>query len=112
MSILNITVIYRSQNRDLEELRNCINSKTSEDEPELIIGDFNYCYMSSTNNSTKQYLRKNNFSQLVKKPTHIEGNLLDHAYVRDIRRCNEYFIDLQTKYFTDHKGITVVVRKT
>ena len=44
--------------------------------------DFNYCFLEESMNSTKKYLKENSFSQLVNKPTHIEGNLLDQAHVK------------------------------
>ena len=109
---IDVVAIYRSQEGNLSEVKENLANLITGQNSVLIIGDFNYCFWSSPNNSTKQYLRESDFSQLVKEPTHIEGNTLDHAYIKDKKRCNEYFIHLQTKYFTDHKGITVIVRKT
>ena len=52
------------------------------------------------------------FSQMVKEPTHLEGNLLYHTYLHDAGRVNDYSIELQSKYFTDPKGIAIVVRNS
>ena len=46
---------------------------------------------------------------MVNEPTHLEGNLLYHTYLHDAGRVNDYSIELQSKYFTDHKGIAIVV---
>ena len=82
----------------------------SKEKPLMIIGDFNYCFIENSSNSTKKYLQDNKFTQLVKEPTHIEGNLLDQAHVRDIRRVHKYSAKLHSKYFTDHKAISVLVK--
>ena len=34
-------------------------------------------------NRTKKHLKAKNFLQLINEPTHIEGHLLDQAYLRD-----------------------------
>ena len=54
-------------------------------------------------------LNENHFSQLVKDPTHIEGNLIDHAYKRDIHGNLKYSVELHSKYYTDHKAMAVMI---
>ena len=41
----------------------------------------------------------------MKEPTHIEGNLLDQAHMRDTNGMLKCSIELQRKYYTDHKGL-------
>ena len=52
-----------------------------------------------------------NFSQLVRRPTHIEGNLLDQAYLRDSNGMLEITAETQSKYYSDHKGIAIIATK-
>ena len=82
-----------------------------ETKPELIVGDFNFCHISNTPNPTRKYLQEHKFNQLVREPTHIEGNLLDQALMRDERGINEYSVELHSKYYTDHKAVAIMVNK-
>ena len=43
------------------------------------------------------------------EPTHIEGNILDQAYVKDERKLLKFTVEIQTKYYTDHRGIALTV---
>ena len=79
--------------------------------PLLIIGDFNFPYLGERANSTQQFFTSNKYSQLVREPTHIEGNILDQAYFRDETGLLEIAAETQTKYFTDHRGIAVTVKQ-
>ena len=77
----------------------------------MIIGDFNFCYLEHSSNLTGKYLAQHDFQQLVNEPTHIEGNILDHAYVHDKRKINEYSMVLHSKYYSDHKGIGILMKR-
>ena len=44
------------------------------------------------------------------EPTHIEGNILDQAYVRDESGLLKITAEIQTKYYTDHRAIAMVVK--
>ena len=79
--------------------------------PQLVIGDFNFCYMAKASSPTKSFLEKERYNQLVREPTHIEGHLLDQAYLQDIEGKLEISIETQSKYFTDHKGIAIIATK-
>ena len=76
--------------------------------PQLVIGDFNFCYLAKTSSPTKSFLEKESYNQLVREPTHIEGHLLDQAYLHDIEGKLEIYLETQSKYFTDHKGIAII----
>ena len=83
----------------------------SGDKPQLVVGDFNFCYLDSSFNSTKHFLEAQNFSQLITEPTHIEGNLLDQAYFKDIDGLLECTAEVHSKYYTDHKGLAITVKQ-
>ena len=83
----------------------------TEDKPQLILGDFNFCHMDKTFNLTKNFLEKDKFKQLITEPTHIEGNLLDQAYWRDTNRALEVAAETHSKYYTDHKGLALIIKK-
>ena len=45
------------------------------------------------------------------EPTHTEGNIIDQVYVRDERKLLTFTAEVQTKYFTDHRGISLIVKQ-
>jgi exonuclease III len=75
-SDIDVLVLYRSQNGNLNLLRQHLEELMNSEKPTMVIGDFNFCFLEDSSQSLKNYLTEN-FSQLVKEPTHIEGNLLD-----------------------------------
>ena len=83
----------------------------SEKKPQLILGDFNFCYLDKTYKSTRHFLKKENFCQLIAEPTHIEGNLLDQAYLKDINKTLNITAETHSKYYTDHKALALIVEK-
>ena len=83
-SSLDIILLYRSQSANLSEINQEIESLTNREKPQLVIGDFNFCYLTHTSNATRNYLLGDSFTQLIQEPTHIDGHLLDQAYLRDI----------------------------
>ena len=83
---------------------------TSKDKPLLVIGDFNFCFLEASN-ATKSYFKKKNFKQIINEPTHTAGHLLDQAYLKDTTGALKYTVELQSKYYTDHKGLAITLEK-
>lgn len=96
MSIINV---YRSSNAPrtfIHDLENMIevNQLT------YIVGDFNIDYISQKDNSVVKKLYEIGFRQLVLRPTHMAGGLLDHIYTN---ACTDnIMIQQQSPYFSDH----------
>ena len=110
-SILNIATIYRSQDGSFKMLSQLIEIYTDKNTRHLIVGDLNFCYHGNEGKPLRTSLEKLNFTQIIQEPTHIEGNLLDHAYVRTLNSQLKFKSELHSKYYTDHKGIAVMIRK-
>jgi exonuclease III len=108
---LDIISIYRSNPGNYEALNQNIEDLIDRKKPQLVVGDFNFCYLNSFSNSTKRYFSENDFEQLITEPTHIEGNLLDQVHLRDIKGNLQCTVKLNSKYFTDHKGLSIIVKK-
>ena len=85
---------------------------TKNDKTVLVIGDFNFCYLDSSTNQTKYFLEANNFSQLIKTSTHIEENLLDQAYFRNLNGLLKCSTEVHSKYYTDHKGLAITIKQS
>ena len=96
--------IQAPQNR-LESL------SSREGKPLLVIGDINFCYLTSEFNVTKQYMERKQFIQMINEPTHIEGHLLDQAYLRDKDNTLSCTVEVQSKYYTDHKGLALIIKR-
>ena len=109
--IIDLVVLYRSQSGSHGVIIETLETMLDEDKPVLVIGDFNFCYLDNSSNLTGRYLHQKQFKQLVEEPTHIEGNLIDQAHVRDTRAVNQYSVELHSKYYTDHKGIAVLIKR-
>ena len=109
--LIDLVVIYRSQSCNHKHLTQILESLIDKEKPLMVLGDFNFCFLEKSLNCTRQFLNKHSFSQLVHEPTHIEGNLLDQALVRDTKKINKYTIELHSKYYTDHKGLAVVIKR-
>ena len=110
-SVLDVIVLYRSQSASYLEVNDYIDTTLDPRKNQLIIGDFNFCFINDSSNATSEYLRRQNFRQLVHEPTHIGGHLLDQAYFREICGAVECSVEVQSKYFTDHRGLAIIVKK-
>ena len=108
---LDIIVLYRSQEGNYKELNQIIEAIQTEHKPQLIVGDFNFCFLENSSNPTRRYLEKQKFVQMISEPTHIEGNLLDQAYLRDLQGELDLTVELHSKYYTDHKGLAIIITK-
>ena len=111
-SNLDVINLYRSSHGDLKLLNHNLEDMIKRVRPQLVVGDLNFCYLDSSSNTTSNYLRSNNFEQLIKEPTHIEGNLLDQAHLRNIKGDLRCTVQLHSKYYTDHKGLAIIVKKS
>ena len=108
---LDLISIYRSKQGNQQELNQLIKQLQNPDVPQMVVGDFNFHYLDEGVNSIKQFFKKENYSQLIMKPTHTEGNILDHAYVRDKQKVLKFTAEVQTKYYTDHRGLALIVKQ-
>ena len=79
--------------------------------PTLITGDFNICYMKNgRNRMSKGLIEEYGMKQLVKEPTHILGGHIDHVYWRDEHQ--QYMtpmIERYSPYYSDHDCICITV---
>ena len=107
-SKLDIIALYRSQRGMYSDLNQNIKLMKTEGKQTLVIGDFNFCYIENQTNITRKYLQNQNFLQIIKEPTHIQGHVLDQAYLDATVRAT---VEIHSKYYTDHKGIAIIIKK-
>ena len=51
------------------------------------------------------------FKQLIKEPTHIDGNIIDQAYLKDCKDSLRTKNFIHSKYFSDHRGINIIIKQ-
>ena len=103
--------LYRSQHCDLKTLTKLMKEMIKIGKPQLLVGDFNFCYLDASSNPTYQYLHQSFFKQLIYEPTHLEGNLLDQTHLRDMKGNLHYTARLHSRYYTDHKALELFLDK-
>ena len=108
---IDVISIYRSKSCGFTTINQVIGDMTLRDKPHLLLGDFNYCFLDPSQNATSKYLRKNHFYQLIREPTHIEGNLLDQCHIQDKAKELRVTASLHSKYYTAHKAMAIIVKK-
>ena len=72
------------------------------DGPVIVIGDLNY--ETSEKNSLSKYLYSEGLVQIVKRPTHIDGGIIDHCYLRKEWK-NRIEVDYFFRHYSDHVTI-------
>ena len=75
----------------------------------FIAGDFNFCYATDQTNHFKKEMENAGFKQLVTKPTHEAGHLLDQIYVLNAKQS--YEIVHQSLALLDHDILHVIPSK-
>ena len=105
---LDVIVVYRSQDETFLSLKNHLQTVINPSQKTLIVGDLNFCYAGKENECSK-FLVKLKFEQLVKTATHIEGAILDHAYIKQKEDENPAVVELFANYYSDHDTVTVLV---
>ncbi|KAK3104821.1 hypothetical protein FSP39_011007 [Pinctada imbricata] len=107
---LQIIVIYRPQAYPIplfvERLSDIISILNENNEPCIILGDFNENILQN-NGKIHSFMTSRNFRQVVTSATTENGTLIDHVYVTGN-------IDVTTKiiptYYSDHEAVLVCVK--
>ena len=77
----------------------------------LLCGDLNIKYSEETTNSfVKKITDEYNFSQLVMKPSHERGNIIDHVYVSPGLQ-GRVKVEKTCMYYSDHDLLTIKVNE-
>ena len=108
---LDVINVYRSHDKSLVEAADFLIEIINPKKPTLIIGDFNVCARRNKNNVITQSLANLGFSQLINEATHIEGNMIDHVYWKDVGgKWMDPIIEQYCPYFSDHDAQLISLR--
>ena len=105
---LTIVNVYRSSN--CKNFCEFLKPRLPEDHPTLICGDFNTNHLESRNKVSSFFKDKLRLRQLVMKPTHEKGSLLDQVWVNE-PLFDKVGIEQMCVSFSDHDLIKIVLRK-
>ena len=105
MDVINV---YRSQEAVFMDVVKSLKGMINLQKNTLVVGDLNYCYLES-GNDLSEFLTKQQFHQLVDSPTHVDGNLLDHAHMRRVEYGVTPVVETFAEYYTDHDAIAVLM---
>ena len=108
---VDIIVLYKSQEETLNNLEKILINIVDTDKPTVIIGDFNTNFLDKEDRKARTFLKANSFEKLVNGPTHKDGNCLDQAFVRDVQKVNKYSIQVEGKYYSDHKALSLIIER-
>ena len=79
----------------------------------IVSGDLNLKFLTDSNNVIINALQRLKFTQFIDQPTHIQGGIIDHLYMRQphIYREVEIISDLVAVFYSDHIGIQITFLK-
>ena len=98
--------VYRSNDGKIRDLLKEIGLMVMEKKFCVIGGDFNINILNNRYSYLTDELNKLGFTQIVKKPTHIDGGLIDHIYVRQGKdKIFSWILEHFPKYYSDHAGL-------
>ena len=105
---LSVINVYRSSN--CKNFCEFLKPRLPEDHPTLICGDFNSNHLESENRVSRFIKEKLQFRQIVMKPTHEKGSLLDQVWINE-PLFDKVGIEQLCVSFSDHDLIRIVLRK-
>ena len=104
--------IYRSpsaeSNKNISHFSKTVSKHITVGRNTVICGDMNIDLSIHKGNDFSRKMSELGFSQLITKPTHLCGGILDHCYVRS---PYEVYWDIYSPYYTDHDALNIVVKK-
>ena len=108
--VVDVISLYLSKDFDWNELHCLLEEWIVEIKDTVIIGDTNINYLKKSHNFIK-YLEEKSFTQLVNRPTHSCGGLIDQIYVsKALLEKNPYFTQ-RSVYYSDHDEIVLHIPK-
>ena len=107
---VDVISLYLSKDFDWKELHQLLEEWVVEINDTVIIGDTNINYLKKSHDFIK-YLEEKSFTQLVDRPTHICGGVIDHIYIsKSLLEKNLYFTQ-RSVYYSDHDEIVLHIPK-
>ena len=101
-----VLLLYKKISQPLQSFRDALEYLIRSDSPHIILGDFNINHESERSMLT---IFSDNI-QVVDKPTHLRGALLDHVYVKKaVLKQFTVTCSVLNIYFSDHDDIQLEI---
>ena len=109
--VFTLMLVYRKHSMQMQEFFQMLEYLLATNSIDIVAGDFNFDLLEVSKNN----LFSNHFTehvQIVNKPTHISGSLIDHVYIKKTL-MEEFFANaiVENIYFSDHDAIRIVIEK-
>ncbi len=105
-SLIQSVAVYRSAGTSLVDVTNAILSHLDHEKVNVILGDVNVCVKKEPNNVLTDSLLGIGFKQMSNKPTHTQGGIIDHTYVRDAQGLfGTPILYRFSPYYSDHHSL-------
>ena len=102
---ITIFCLYISKGCEFKQLIQSLESyEFSNNGNTCLIGDLNFD--ANGNNEFTRYMSELQFTQIVKRATHLDGHILDQVYVPQ-RKSHLFETNHHFVYYSDHDGILV-----
>ena len=98
--------IYCSQGANKADFLKDLGGLACAARPTFMVGDFNMDFLHTPKSPIITKILSNGFRQIVTQPTHIEGGLLDHVYIKRI--SFEPMVLVHFPYYSDHGSLSIV----
>ena len=105
-----------SSNCKKDNLFTLLDSWIEKDIPSAIMGDMNVTFftgekLKKANTRFVSMMTMRGFHQLIKEPTHHDGNIIDHIYVNDAMLAQTFTTNIDAAYYSDHDIISLYIKK-
>ena len=103
-------LVYRKQSMQMQEFFQSMQYLAATYSIDIPAGDFSYVLLKVLENKLLNIFTDH--VQIVNKPIHISGSLIDHIYIT-ISSMEEFFINATAEniYFSDHDAVRVKMEK-
>ena len=102
-----ISILYILHSQPVGDFYDQLRSLVSSYKIHILLGDFNIEYFVA-NDVLDEVL--SNYTMVVSEPTHIDGSLLDHVYVRNgLIRDFDVASLVKCVFFSDHDAVKIKI---
>ena len=109
--LLDIIFLYLSKNFEWDKLKKTLEEWIQDGRKVAVIGDVNIDYLQNANHRFIKFMKQKNFVQIVDKPTHKSGSLLDHIYINQSLMEDQPFYSHSSVMHSDHDKLVLHIPK-
>ena len=107
---IKVLLLYRKNSLGKAKFVEALTYFVRSRDPDIILGDFNIDHFHKEE-KTLSFLM-DDYEQIVNRPTHISGSLLDHVYIKKILfETFNVSCTVEAVYFSDHDAVKIVLSK-